>query len=69
MTDKKVRRFYVWAECNHVSNTKPDPQQVLEFSDGETEEEIEAACTDFLDTLIGNNFDTGWSELKEGEEP
>lgn len=65
---KKVRRFYVWAACSHDERSR-DRENILEFSDGETDEEIEAECAEFLETLISNNFDTGWNELAEGEEP
>lgn len=67
-TEKKIRRFEVWADCSHSSNRKKDPEDILVFENGETDEEIEAACADHLDTLIGNNFDTGWSEIEGDDE-
>lgn len=60
-----MRRFEVWADCQHAQNRNRDPKNVVEMPDDATDEECDAACQDLLDTLIGNNFDTGWNELDD----
>ncbi len=60
----RTRRFLVFAGCNH----REMDEVTLEFSNGETDAQIEEACADVLDTLIGNNFDTGWNEVTEPED-
>lgn len=57
------RTFLVWARCNH----RDGPEQMVEMSDDATDEECEKACADAIDTLIGNEFDTGWNELSAEE--
>lgn len=59
-----MRRYEVWADCNH-STTRDTT--ILEFDDNATDAEIERDCSDACDTLVGNNFDTGWRELEPGE--
>lgn len=59
----KVRRFEVWANCGHYDRDRT----ILEFDNKATDEEIEAECADACDTLVGNNFDTGWRELEPNE--
>lgn len=58
---KRKRVFEVWVGCNHeeLDSTR------LEFSNNETDEEIEVACQNACDTMIANNFDSGWGEVAE----
>ncbi len=60
-----TKRFHVWARCGRGCGNGDDI--VLEFKDTDTAESIEADCADTVDTLIGNNFDTGWNEMEPGE--
>jgi hypothetical protein len=64
-----MRRFIVWANCNHVSGDRDRDinDEILEFEDGVADDTIELECVDCLDTMIGNNFDTGYNELSEEE--
>jgi len=59
-----VRRSIVWALCNHASQSREGQGEItIEMPDNATDEECEEACADALDTLIGNEFDTGWNEV------
>ena len=49
--DKKVPR------CDTI-------EEILEFEDTASEEEIEEACRDCLDIMISNELYTGWDEVK-----
>jgi len=42
--------------------------ETVEVEDTATEAEIEAACQDVLDVMIGNSTDSGWYELTGDEE-
>lgn len=52
-----MRRFVVWAEIRKS-------EVEIEMPDNATDEECEAACSDALETMIGNG-DTGWNEVHE----
>ncbi len=56
MTEKV--RFEVWVDDN---------SEILEFTEDETEEEIEIACLEACETMISNNVDSGWRKLEPGE--
>ena len=60
-----MRRYLVYLDKN-VVGIEPD-EELLEFSATASDEDIEVACADALDTLIGNNLDTGWVELDDAE--
>ncbi len=55
-----MRRFVVFARCNHGCGE----EVILEFEDTDTDAHCECECADACNTLIGNSFDTGWNELK-----
>lgn len=56
-----MRKFIVWADVRRVEHE-------VEMPDTATDEECEEACSDTLNTLIGNG-DTGWNEvLPDGTE-
>lgn len=59
-----MRRFEVFAGCSH----REMDTHIVEMPDTATDEECEEACREILDTLIGNNFDTGWNELEKKAE-
>jgi len=62
-----MRRFEVWLDrCVPGVMTDTD---IVELPDDATEEQIQEVCMDSLDTLIGNNLDTGWREIDESERP
>ncbi len=58
-----MKKYVVWAKsgcsCDHGEEIE------LEFEDSESEGVCEAACADAVDTMIGNNFDTGWDLVEE----
>lgn len=60
-----MRRYLVYLDKN-VTGVEPD-EELLEFKDDTSVEDIKVACADTLDTLIGNNLDTGWVELDDAE--
>ena len=60
-----MRRFIVYLDKN-VVGVETDTE-IIELPDDATDAQIEEVCADCLDTLIGNNLDTGWRELEEGE--
>lgn len=60
-----MKRYLVYLDKN-VTGVDPD-EEILEFKDEISEEEIEEACGDCLETLIGNNIDSGWVELTKDE--
>ena len=59
--EKKSRRFRVWLDRN-VIGSEPS-YEIVELPLGATEDEIYAACSDCLDTMIANELDTGWEEI------
>lgn len=60
---KRTRRFEVYLD-RQIAGCEPSTE-VLEFADGETDAEIEEACRAALDTMIGNELDTGWREVTD----
>ena len=60
-----MKRYLVYLDKN-VVGVEAD-EEILEFEDSVPETVINDACADCLDTLIGNNLDTGWTELTEEE--
>jgi hypothetical protein len=60
-----MRKFVVFlnkkvARCSQT-------EQILEFEDNASDEEIEEACQDCLDTMIENDLYTGWDEIFEDD--
>ncbi|MDO8641894.1 MAG: hypothetical protein Q7R33_10250 [Nitrosarchaeum sp.] len=60
-----MKRYLVFLDKNVIG--VETTQEILEFEDDASQEKIEDACADCLDTLIGNELDTGWNELTEEE--
>lgn len=61
--NSKPRRFEVWIDkgiCGADTIT-----EIVEMPAGSTDEECEKACASMLDTMIGNELDTGWQEIEE----
>jgi hypothetical protein len=56
-----MRRFLVFLDKN-LAGSEPS-EETLEFDDDTPEEEIELACQECLDTMIGNEIHTGWEEI------
>lgn len=56
-----MRKFRVWLGKNVVG--EEPSEEVLEFPDGTSDKECEEACADCLETMIGNELDTGWDEI------
>lgn len=63
---KKERRFEVWTACNHAGAIADT--EILTFGPEMTEKQINEVLQEQVDTMIGNNFDTGWRELHDDEE-
>jgi len=57
----KIYLYYPFSEC-------PSEEDILEFDDDTTDEQIKKECADCLDNLIANNLDTGWYEMEDDEE-
>jgi hypothetical protein len=62
-----VRRFVVWVD-RQIPGDDGD-KEIVEMPDDATDAECDAECLDCMETMISNSLDTGWQELKEGEEP
>lgn len=56
-----MRRFEVWLDKG-VPGMDP-VTAIVELPNKASKGEIQAACSDVLDTLIENELDTGWREL------
>lgn len=56
-----MRRFLVYLD-KQVPGLDPS-REVVEVPDNASDEEVDEACRDVLDTMIGNELDTGWVEL------
>ena len=56
-----MRRFVVFAHCRCARSD--GAEVIVELPDGTPDDECDSACSDMLETLIGNEFDTGWNEL------
>lgn len=61
-----MRRFYVWLDKD-VPGTETEYTRV-EMPDDATDEQCDAECGAALDTMIGNQLDTGWNELEPDED-
>lgn len=57
-----MRKFIVYLD-KRVARSEP-VEEILEFSDDTTEEEIDEACQECLDVMITNELYTGWDEIK-----
>lgn len=57
-----MRRFKVWLEYPYVGCE--GEEEILEFDDTITEEEINKSCESCLETMIANSLDTGWEEVE-----
>lgn len=62
-----MKRVRVWVSCGH-SQCGSKETRVIEFADDDSDDMIEADCSDMINQMIGDNFDTGWAEMEEGEE-
>lgn len=62
---KRPRRFEVWLDKQVVGARAS--VEVVEMAPGATDKECEEACKECLETMIGNELDTGWRELAEDE--
>ena len=60
-----MRRFYVWLDRGVPGEDAIRSR--VELPDETSDEACEAACRCMLEVLIGNELDTGWDELKDGE--
>ena len=56
-----MRRFEVYLDVQVPG--KDVTVDVVEMPDTATDAECQEACRDCLDTMIGNELDTGWREL------
>jgi hypothetical protein len=56
-----MRKFLIYLD-KQVMGEKPI-EQTVEFDDDMTPEDIEEACADILNDMIGSNLDTGWHEV------
>lgn len=56
-----MRRFEVYLD-KQVAGSEPSVE-ILEFDDDATDEEIQEECAECLQTMIGNELDTGWNEV------
>lgn len=59
-----MRRFKVWLDKN-VVGAMPSCE-IVEMPDDATDADCQEACSDALQTMISNELDTGWRELKRG---
>jgi hypothetical protein len=60
-TGEAMRKFRVWLDVQ-VAGKDPE-EEILEFPNDATEEQIREACSECLDTMIANELDTGWDEI------
>jgi hypothetical protein len=56
-----MRRFEVYLDVQVVG--KEASVEIVEMPDSATDAECDEACRECLDTMIGNELDTGWREL------
>jgi hypothetical protein len=56
-----MKRFEVWLDKRAVGHAPAT--WIVEVNDNATEEEIESACREALESLIENELDTGWREI------
>jgi hypothetical protein len=57
-----VKRYAVYATCNCHQGTKH--VSVINVPD---DADADAMCSEMLDQMLGDNFDTGWCEVSDAE--
>ncbi len=57
-----MKRYKVWARSNCLCEHGEEIE--LDFEDDTPQKDIEAECEDAMNTIISNEFDTGWNLVK-----
>ncbi len=57
-----MKKYVVWAKCGSCDHGE---KIELEFEDTDSESFCDAECAEACNTLIGNEFDTGWDPVEE----
>lgn len=57
-----MRRFRVWLDVQ-VPGKEPS-EEIIELPDSASNAKCDEACADCLETMIANELDTGWEEIK-----
>lgn len=56
-----MRKFIVYLDKGCVGRSPIE--ETIELPDSATDEECDEACRDCLQTMIGNEIDSGWHEV------